>query len=185
MSATVLYKFTNAWDAVEFARIKNSFASAPVIWKYMEDNYLPPYRPDRAKGYSEDRKFYRAWGYGNSREEIQPVWDLYKREDIPDNDIICHVSTFDKVIVNRENIPKVIEAFRKFPIESSLKEQADLIEKECETDKDFIAIWRLQTTVVQWRDSKWWYDEETDDSKPYNILTMDDHYEMFTPTLRS
>lgn len=93
---------------------------------------------------------------------------------------VALASTFDNVIIKKENMPKLISAFREFRGETSIKEQADIIEKML-NDENCIAVGFNQTSV---NDDTWTnfggYDEEKDEEIPYNILTGERHWELFS-----
>lgn len=112
--------------------------------------------------------------------EMQEVWDLIKDDRITEYEKICMKSTFDNVLVKKENLPKLIEAFRNFEGQSSLPEQADLILEELKIDDTFLAIGWNQTSV---NGDNWEnfgdYNEETELYEPYNINTMDRHWFLF------
>lgn len=73
----------------------------------------------------------------------------------------------DKVIVFKEDIPKLIVAFNAFPGETSIKDQAIAIQQILETDEDFIAIAWNQTSV------------NCDVWQPYNLNKQTEHWNLF------
>lgn len=104
---------------------------------------------------------------------------LADRSDVSDVDRICLFTTFDNCLVKKDDIPKVIEVFRLFKGETSLKEQADILE-QMYVDDDCIAVGWNQTSV----NGDTWvnlggYDEDNDESIPYNCLTGTKHYWLF------
>lgn len=75
-----------------------------------------------------------------------------------------------------ENLPAVIEAFRKFGGGTSLEEQAGILQRAYD-DPEIMAIGWNQTSV----NSKTWdndggYDDEAQENRPYNCLTGDKHF---------
>lgn len=167
MSSTIIYTFDENGDANYFAEVKNAWRGAMAVWLEMEKRHLPPFRT----GYS--RMAYSMIDK-NAADEI---WNLADRKDIPLHERITLHTTLDKCLIKASDIPKVIEAFRKFGGNTSLPEQADLLEN---LPNGTIAVGWNQNSV-SWDD---WsnfggYDEENDTSIPYNCLTMDKHYWLF------
>ena len=76
-------------------------------------------------------------------------------------------------------MPKLISAFKEFEGNTSLKEQADIIE-EMMKDENCIAVGFNQTSV---NGDTWLnfggYNEENDEPISYNILTGNKHWELF------
>lgn len=81
----------------------------------------------------------------------------------------------------KKDLPKLIDMFRKFEGETSLKEQADLIENAFKNDDDLIAVAWNQTSV----NGDAWESEETDEDDnflPYNLLKHNKHWNLFEPS---
>lgn len=177
MSYTEIYKFKKDGDAECVATVKNAFRGGMAIWLIVEKRYLPKYVPtwatmlgDTSKEYSRISDF-----SGNGSKEI---WSLFDSEIISETDNIVLGSTFDNVVVMKEDIPKLIEAFRNFEGETSLREQADIIEDVYQNDEDLLAIAWNQTPV----NGDVWVSDETDDDGehlPYNLLRDEGHWDLF------
>jgi len=156
--------------------VNNAWKGAMAIWKILEKKYLPPYQP--------------SWWNPNLNKEppsrcLQPesareIWDLSKSEKLSQNEKIVLNSTFDRCIVNVDNIDKVIFAFREFEGVTNLKEQADLIEQTIKKDSKIIAIGWNQTSVCenQWMTAN--FDEKTEEYISYNLEKDTNHW--FLPT---
>lgn len=177
MSYTEIYKFRKDGNVEEFAEVKNAWRGAMAVWNTLDEKYLPKYIPDWAKLMGEENKVYhRSSDFtGNALKE---VWGLSLKENVSKIDKIVLRSTFDNVIVYRDNIPELIEAFRKFEGDTSLKEQADLIELELSKDDELIAICWNQTSV----NYGVWTSEELDEDEnylPYNLNKGDKHWSLF------
>lgn len=173
MSYTEIYKFKKNGDAVSFAEIKNAFRGAMAVWDILDKKYLPPFKPSWA--FSTEQKYSRSI----DREGAKEIWALHESDKVSETDKIVLGSTFDKVVVLRENIPELIKAFREFEGETSLKEQADLIEMEFNKDKKMLGIAWNQTSVNgdNWENFGGY--NRNDNAIPYNILTMTDHWSLF------
>jgi hypothetical protein len=150
-----------------------------AVWNRLDEKYLPELPSDNPFIGKMEGRNYRSAQMWNPNA-LKEVWDLYKNPDVSNTDKIVLGSTFDMVIVKRENLTELITAFREFDGETSLKEQADEIESLLKTDTDFIAIAWNQTSV---NGDTWTnfggYDDDKDEEISYNILTGTDHWDLF------
>lgn len=173
MSYTEIYKFKQNGDSEFLDETKNAFRGAMAIWEFIEKKYLPKFAP--------------LWAMGDTSKEysritdlfgVKEIWGVYDSDKISEIDKIVLGSTFDGVIVMKDDIPKLVDAFNNFDGETTLKEQATLIEEAFETDDDLIAIGWNQTSV---NCNPWLSDEEDEDGEylPYNILRGDKHWNLF------
>lgn len=182
MSYTEIYKFKKDGNATMLAETKNAWRGAMAVWNILDKKYLPPFMPDWAKALGETNKeYYRSsdmMGKG-----LKEVWGLYDGDKISETDKIVLGSTFDNVVVMKEDLPKLIEAFRNFEGETSLKEQADIFEQALKDD-DLLAVAWNQTSVNgdAWQSDETGKDEDDEEVYlPYNILTMEKHWNLFEP----
>lgn len=177
MSYTEIYKFKKDGNAECFTEIKNAFRGAMAIWDILDKKYLPKYIPDWAIALGKtDKEYFRSSDY--TMKGLQEIWDLNSKEGVSKTDKICLRSTFDNVIVFKENLPEVLKAFREFDGETSLKEQADAIEEELKNDPELLAIAWNQTSV----NGGAWETNELDEDEnplPYNLLKSENHWSMF------
>lgn len=166
MSYTEIVGFNKEGDAYSQADIHNAFRGAMAVWRAMEEKYLHVGRFSRCVMGSE--------------KDMKEIWDLAGSEKVSDNDKICLASTFDNVVVKKKDFQKVINAFREFDAETSLKEQADVLE-EMLADEDCIAVAWNQTSV---NENTWLsgggYDEEKDEYAPYNLFKGEKHQYIFS-----
>lgn len=191
MSETVLYGFGMDGNAYRYSEVHNGFRSAMAVWEIMEEKYLPPYIPEYVKKRYGDISFEKCVSLlsykptrliptlSDGNVAAKEVWDLVNNLDVPVQERICMATTFDNYLVKREDIPKVIEAFRSFEGKTSLSEQADILEELLEECPDCIAIGWNQTSVNSGWTEKGGYDEEHINSLPYNCLTGDVHFWLF------
>ena len=166
--------------------IQNSWRGAPAIWRYAEEKYLDPYFPnwisdqERLEG---AEKFFLRHGYKPSRvssfeeEGLQEIFDLAYDVSLPENDRIVIASTFDRALVRKDEIKRVIEAFRNFGAKTSLKEQADILEKALDAPEVDCVGW-IQTSVCCDMWSGGW-DDEADEEIPYDLNVNDGHFWLF------
>lgn len=188
MSYTEIFGFDKDGNAYSQADVKNAFRSGMAIWNTMEEKYLSPFVPQYARkiGITTSEECESVLGYKPTRcssimgkEAMDEIWGLADRSDVSDVDKICLFTTFDNCLVKKDDIPKVIEAFRSFEGETSLKEQADILE-QMYLDEDCIAVGWNQTSV----NGDTWanfggYNEDNDEPIPYNCLTGTKHYWLF------
>lgn len=192
MSYTKIYSFDKEGNATLAAEIQNSWSGAMAIWGILEGQHLPPYIPDFVKGCNWYRDGMtietisailgytptRCCSLFESKNPMQEIWDLADDKRLSEHERIALFTTFDKILVKKENIPNVIEAFRNFGGETSLPEQVDELEKLIKDD-NCIAIGWNQTSVNSDTWENYSYDEATDERIPYNCLNQKEHYWIF------
>lgn len=188
MSCTEIYTFDKEGYACWYGEVKNAWRGAMSIWGALEEKYLPPYIPKYVLrlGITTHEQAINELGYKPMRvtswmdeSAMQEIWNLADSDKVSEVDKICLHTTFDKVLIRKEDIPKVVDAFKNFEAETSLKEQADILEEIYKSD-DYIAVGWCQTSA----NSKSWgdyhgYDDEKDESIPYNCLNEIEHYWLF------
>lgn len=168
--------------------VHNSWRGAMAVWNYMEEKYLPEFIPEWVKDnpsmHEEGRKYHRL--PGGTSEQQKEVWEVVNLDTITRQDQIVMMSTFDHVLVKRENIPELLKAFRSTDFPNSLEEQADYIE-EAFKDEDIFAVGWNQTSVCcnGWRDVyELGLKPEDEEDIEYNINTMDKHWFLFEEDLK-
>lgn len=173
MSCTEIVVFTKSGRAKRLADVRNAWRGAMAVWNIMDERYLPAYTPEWARGMPNQKERYSRM---SDPIESKKVWDLFVNEKVSMVDRICMGSTLDWCVVLRKNIPELIDAFRKFEGESSLKEQADIIEAAFK-DKKYIGVAWNQTSVCE---NKWnYYKDRGDTSIAYNLLKDKEHWSLF------
>jgi hypothetical protein len=187
MSTTEIFGFAKDGSAYFLGETKNSWRGGMAVWGILEEKYLPPYLPSYAPpGVLSVDEFERHLGWRPTRtssimdeKAMKEIWDLSDSKKVSTTDKIVLFTTFDKCLVKRADIPKVIEAFRNFEGETSLNEQADVLQQALDDEKCIAVGWN-QTSV---NGDTWGtiggYDEENDESIPYNCLTQNEHYWLF------
>ena len=105
--------------------------------------------------------------------------NLANSNTVSETDKICLYTTFDKCLVRKENIPKVIKAFREFNGETSLKEQADVLEQLYENENCIAVGWNQTSVNADSWINAGGYDEESDEYPPYNCISGKEHYWLF------
>jgi hypothetical protein len=156
MSYTEMFGFNKNGNAYDLAEIKNSWRGGMAIWNYLYDKYIGGNFP-----------MFGADGF----KQLNAKFDK-----MPECEQISLLTTYDYALVKREDFQKIIDAFRKFEGDTSLKEQADIIE-DALADEDCVAVGWNQTSV---NGDNWTnyggYDDEKDECIPYNINTGDKHW---------
>jgi hypothetical protein len=164
MSYTRIFYFDKSGTAEFLGETHNSHRGAMAVWRFLEDKYLPKEHVPRFIS-----------------DKMDEVWKLHKDERLSDVERICHRSTFDNAVIRRENLPKLLEAYKQFPHENtSLPEQAKVIEEAIEKLGDEITAIAFNQTSVN--ADEWvgfhGYDEE-DEPINYNLNKDDAHWFLF------
>lgn len=200
MSYTEIFAFGKDGNAYLVAMVKNAWLGAMQVWNIMEERHLPPYIPEYVKmcnwyhpgmtaeeievknGFKPRRT---APTIGKVDNPAREIWALADNTEIPRNDRIVLFTTFDDCLVKREDIPQVVEAFRAFEGddykgETSLGEQADILQAIYDDHPEIIAVGWNQTSVIveSWANTGG-YNEEKGEPVPYNCLTGEKHYWLF------
>ena len=148
MSYTEIFKFDKDGNSESVADIKNAYRGAMAVWDILGKKYC---------------------GHGASIFDLSAmkrIWNLAdsKRVSLDERIVLC--TTLDKCLIRKEDIQRVVTAFRNFDGETSLKEQADVLE-ELYQDDDCIAVGWHQNSVS----CEQWFE--------YNCLEQTDHYYLF------
>lgn len=167
MSCTTLYMVPEQGGILVAAEFRNSHGGASFIWDHLVAKRLG----------------WTGYWMGRSESEVQPLWDLWEDDALPEYERVALLSTFDRVMVRRENIPRIVAAFRAFvaayPPENrvcSLLEQADELEK-LYADPDCYAVCWDQTSVCEvWTRI---YEEGDDEGRDYDVSIDTNHEFLF------
>lgn len=131
MSYTEIIKFNKNGDSNSAGIIHNSSRGAWMVWDILSEKYLG-----------------RHFTYLDPKLE-QETWDLFRDERLTNTERIVLGSTYDFVLIKKEDIKKVIDAYREFSMlgdNLSLNEQAEILQI-LEKDVDCIAIGFHQNSV--------------------------------------
>lgn len=152
MSATEINGFDQDGDAHQVGEVENAWRGAMAIWAEVERRYLPEYIPEWAKGMSTDfiQRFHKD---GFSRltdvlnlDAMNEILELFEKNEVSLVNKIVLGTTFDHVVVKRKDMPRLMEVFRAFEGNTSLKEQADIIQAMYESGEWVAVAWN-QTSV--------------------------------------
>lgn len=165
MSYTEIYGFNKSGNAYCMYEISDSWQGAMWIWREMGKQYLPKLNLC-------------------SILDMQKIWNLVNDTKIDIKERICLATTFDMVLIRKEEfetVAKAIEYFiEKHQIGSgNLSEQATIIRKLAKDDNCVAVGWN-QTSI----NAKNWlnyhgYDEKTNEEIPYNCLEENEHWWLF------
>ena len=180
MSTVEIYGFNRDGICDRYVEVRNAWRGAMAVWMDLEKRYLPPYYLRTDDGRETQLAVSRVTAMASRGENpMREIWDLTNNDALAEAEKIVLTSTFDNVLVKAEDCKEVIEAFRAYPGDTNLKEQADAIERLI-ADPECTAIGWNQTSVSadNWMNAGG-YDEETEESIPYNYMTMEGHWWMF------
>lgn len=156
MSSCEIYAVKTNGEVSYYDRAKNAWGGAMHIWQTLAKKHI-------GDGFS----FFA---------DMKPVWNLADNESVPMHERIVLASTFDKAIAKKDFLPTLIEAFEEFAAEfptPTLEKEIEIL-KTMQDDPEVIGVCWNQTSV---NGDPWSvYDEDNDDSIPYNINTNDDHW---------
>ena len=173
MSYTEIYAFGKDGKAYLAGEVHNAWRGSMAVWQIMEKRYLPQF-------YDHGVKTTRMLSSKHGKDDpAREVWALANNPEIPLHERIAMSVTFDNCLVKAEDIPRVVDAFRKFEGETSLKEQADILEKLAQ-DPDIIAVgWNGTSVCAENWANIGGYDAENEEPLPYNCLEGDQHFWLF------
>jgi len=170
MSYTTLYKVPESGEIQTYKEYGNAFRSAWLVWDTMSKLYL-----------KKDAVEFMLKG----DHAMQPVWDLWKDPSVPESHRIVMASTFDKVMVRRENLERLASAYDAY---SRAVEDAGHIEamasdlRELARDETCFAVCWCQTSVS----ADTWMTPvtceccgETTDSRMYDVSRDEGHWFLF------
>lgn len=148
MSYTEIFKFDKNGNSESVADIKNSYRGCMAVWDFLGKKYLD---------------------VGASIFDLsvmERIWNLMDDERVSVNERIVMATTLDKCLVKKEDFSNVITAFREFEGQTSLSEQADVLEELLEDD-DCIAVGWHQNSIS----CEMWFN--------YNCLEQKEHWWLF------
>lgn len=185
MSYTEIVCFKKNGEAESYADVKNSWRGAMAIWRILEERYLPPYRPTYVPKNIPDNMIEEVLHYKPTRcssimdkDAMKEIWNLFDKDSVSKIDKIVLGTTFDKMLVKKENFSKVIDSFNKFEGKTSLGEQAKVLEEMLKDDEIIAAAWN-QTSVNENQWTCHGFNKENEEYIPYNCLKGNKHYELF------
>jgi hypothetical protein len=182
VSTTEIYGFNPRGKPYLLGEVANAWRSGPAIWAYLEEKYLPPFRPSYLPGHVKDEEIETYLGYRPTRftasayapDAMKSVWGLIDREELLDYERIALASTFDRVVVFRRDFSRLISAFHCFPGPTNLHDQTEIITPRAFDDVSCKAIAWNQTSVNE----AWCL--VANNGKPYNLKRGNIHWDLFS-----
>ncbi|RPJ40055.1 MAG: hypothetical protein EHM35_00165 [Planctomycetaceae bacterium] len=163
MSRTTIYLVPKSGPVRVFREFSNAFRGAWLVWDSMAKRYL-----------GLDAVEYMI------ADNLQPVWDLWKDRAVPEAHRIVMASTFDAVMVKRENLERLAAAFDQYAMDFAdpghIPAEAAAVRELAGMDECFAVCWQ-QTSVSAdvWR--VWM--PEVEDSRPYDVSIDNEHWFLF------
>jgi hypothetical protein len=177
MSYTEIYAFGKNGKVVDSRDIRNAWRGAMAVWRILEKKYLPSLQKPIWAGIN-DKEDYWSRTSDFTGHGLKEIWSLADDKRLIKNEKIVLLSTFDKVLIKKENIKIVIKAFKAFNENTNLNEQAEAIEELLKSNK-IIAIGFNQTSVNGDTWENYNYNEKKEESSSYNCLKQKDHWWLF------
>ena len=148
MSYIEIFKFDENGDSESYGEVSNAWLGSMRVWNILGEKYC---------------------GHGASlfdMGQMEAIWNLVDDKSVTYDEKIVLFTTFDKYLVKKEDIPKVIDAFRKFEGNTNLNEQADVLESLYE-EPNCIAVGFHQNSIS----CEQWFD--------YNCIQDKEHFWLF------
>ena len=168
MSYTTLYLVPESGEIRTYREYHNASRFAWLVWDTMSKLYLH-------KGAIE---FMISGNHAD--DALQPVWDLWKNPNVPMNHRLVMASTFDRVMVRRENLPRLADAYEQYS--KAVKDPGHILTmvndlRSLANDPACLAACWCQTSVS----SDAWRVRESleDDSRLYDVSLDNDHWFLF------
>jgi hypothetical protein len=150
--------------AVEYG---NSWGGAARIWTALYDKYL-----------RDPQVQYDNWLTDSTKPGSRRLWDLVVDSRPHEFEKAVHYATFDRFIVERKNFTRFAKHLREFAAAypctgvDHLPAWADFIEK---STADAVGFHHTSVSENLW----FAWDEEKDESIPYDLRTGDTHSEVY------
>jgi hypothetical protein len=164
MSDTILFVILKNGDVKEYAEFENAHRGAYLIWDFFCETY-----------FHESASNIMAT-FPKENDRSKEVWGLWRSPAVPEHRRIVMASTFDGIMVKKEDLGKLACAFDTMAKEMEdpghLPEQAKVI-RSLQSRDDIIGICWNQTSVNSdvWRKFPVNDDDENDEStRPFNIF---------------
>lgn len=159
MSTTEIYAIEKNGDVVPYGSAQNSWLGGMHVWNSLNEKYDLD---------------------GNMIFGFDRTWNCFGKGIYEEYEDVVLGSTFDNVIVLKENFDQLLTSFKKYYSvypNSNFGQQIEVIET-MKADENVIGVAWCQTSVA---DDLWdfCYDEEQDEVIPYNIFKGENHGELF------
>ena len=162
-----LFKVPGKGEIEPYAEFGNAWHGAMQIWSQVCKRYL-------------GRDFSMASATDGGDKEC---WNLTGEDRVPFDHRIVLASTFDTVMVKRENIPRLIQAMEQyikdFDEPGHLPAQIEKLTELVDDESCFAVCWQQTSCADTW----FGYDEcptcGHEKSRPYDVSKDEDHWFLF------
>jgi hypothetical protein len=175
MSSMVLFTVKDNGDVVRCESLRNSWLGAALVWTKLGEKYLGKFDPEN--------EFKKSKMSGNEFDPFgwKRTWDLQHNPKIEQQDWVVLMSTFDNIIIPRNQMLYVADHFEVFNEEfpSHFGACAHVLRQLYDEGSHGFAI---QATTVS--ENPWWIEEEGEYGHPYNVKQGTKHW-FFDPNERA
>jgi hypothetical protein len=168
MSYIEIFAFNENGDSESIGEVQNAFRGCMAFWLNLEKKYLPSVETKNILMRNE----YNSRLFCFNEEHLDEFWGLVDDERLSSDERLILLSTFDKVIIGKEKVPELIHAYKTTDCDCNLPQQAEIIERAFQENK-YLGVAFNQTSVME--DPWTLYDDEKDESVPYNIFRDKGH----------
>lgn len=189
MSYTTVYKIDKEGYVIEYEDIDNAHLIFMLIWRIMFDLYNDYFIGDVERPEWMPKDHIMSFGDLQMSGDMTPFWALHANEEVLMEHRIVFASTFDRVIILKENFPELIKSYKKFIEQMSgddfkeffgdfdfngLRRFVEIV-KELQEDDECIGY----TTCISLISSFWDEYDEDGQYTPYNIFKSNNHFNLF------
>lgn len=160
MSSSTVYAIDDVFSCTTIAEYKNSWGSAPVIWKYLFEKYIQPNLVDPE--------------WANFLSHSKEVFALYETDLLQEWEKICLALTFDYALIRKQDVEKICESLYEMwkntfdcdSVNHLQKLVKDLQDFYSEEDNSNYYIGFYWNSIVD----DFWYEYKAEDKKHWFIL---------------
>lgn len=159
---TIIYKVEHSGNYYEITELPNAHASAPLIWTLISIKLF------------NDKNHWLQ-----SIDHARKIWDYWKDKNATEAEKFVILSTFDKALIEGDQLERAAELFEKFleehPVHSAYANNIPELARYCREYKDshLMGICYSQNNI---QPNPWILDNK----EPYNFLEETEHFGVFT-----
>lgn len=160
MSSTEIYAVCPDGTVENLCDVSNARRGAMSTWRYLSVKYL-----------GADIIY---------DERMDALWKLHKDARLTEAERICLLSTFDDVLVEAAQLPRLCQAFREVAASieyTNLPQQADAIEAYATEHPEILGVAWNQTSVKS--DVLSGHEDDNGEWVPYNVNDNAGHWWLF------
>jgi len=164
MSYTTLFLVPESGPIQAFSEFRNAFRGGYLVWDNMAKRYL-----------GQDASMYMI------KNNMQPVWDIHANLSVPEAHRIVMMSTFDKVMVRKDNLERLAIAFEQYSQDfddpGHIPSEATALRELMDNEGCYAVCW--QQTSVSADDWVVMLDDGSDERRPYDVSLDNEHWFLF------